>query len=93
MLEAAMLGVPYAGRMPGYGAAAAPAGPVAPEVVAQRDLRREQDDAFEESLRACAATLLSEPMHSGALALMAGADLPPAGRVCWMPSCAVVTIM
>lgn len=88
-----MLGVPYAGRMPGYGAVAAPAGPVAPEVVAQRDLRREQDDAFEESLRARAATLLSEPMHSGALALMAGADLPPAGRVCWMPSCAVVTIM
>lgn len=46
-----MLGVPYAGRVPDYSAPAAPAGPVAAEVAAHRDLRREQDDAYAESLR------------------------------------------
>lgn len=51
MLEAAMLGVPYVGRVPDYNAPAAPAGPVAAEVAAHRDLRREQDDAYAESLR------------------------------------------
>ncbi|KAK9842580.1 hypothetical protein WJX81_007176 [Elliptochloris bilobata] len=52
MLEAAMLGVPYEGRMPDYGAPAAPPAPVAPDVAAHRDLRREQDDAYQASLRA-----------------------------------------
>ena len=47
-----MLGVPYEGRGLDYSAPAAPPGPVAPEVAAGRDLRREQDDAYEASLRA-----------------------------------------
>jgi len=50
MLEAAMLGIPYTGRMPQFGAASAV--PVDPSVLGQRNLRREQDAAFEESLAA-----------------------------------------
>lgn len=51
MLEAAMLGIPYAGRMPGFGPRG-PTMPPDPAAVAQRVLRQEQDDAFEESLAA-----------------------------------------
>ena len=51
MLEAAMLGIPYTGRMPTFGEGAA-AAPVDPEARAQRALRREQDEAYEESLAA-----------------------------------------
>ena len=56
MLEAAMLGIPYEGRMPApfdrgaHGGWGAPAAPPAPEVVAQRALREEQDAAYQASL-------------------------------------------
>jgi hypothetical protein len=49
MLEAAMLGVPYAGRIPDFTAAAA-AAPLSPGAMEQRSLRQEQDAAYEESL-------------------------------------------
>lgn len=49
-----MLGIPYEGRMPAFGAGAGnwgvPSGPPAPEVVAQRALRSEQDAAYQASL-------------------------------------------
>lgn len=48
MLEAAMLGVPYTGRVPTF----SPSAPADPAALAQRSLRREQDEAFEESLAA-----------------------------------------
>jgi hypothetical protein len=54
MLEAAMLGIPYQGRMPDFSnaaAAAAAAGPpLSPGAMEQRSLRAEQDAAYEESL-------------------------------------------
>jgi hypothetical protein len=53
MLEAAMLGIPYAGRMPDFSGAqdaAAAAAPLSPGTIEQRTLRQEQDDAYEESL-------------------------------------------
>jgi hypothetical protein len=53
MLEAAMLGIPYQGRMPDFSnaAAAAAAGPpLSPGAFEQRSLRAEQDAAYEESL-------------------------------------------
>lgn len=73
-----MLGIPYEGRGLDYGAPAAPPGPVAPEVAAGRDLRREQDDAYQASLRArdhapqrpfvCLCTLqLSDAVHVKAI--------------------------
>jgi hypothetical protein len=51
MLEAAMLGIPYTGRMPAP-RPPGPALPADPAAAEQRMLRREQDDAFEESLAA-----------------------------------------
>lgn len=50
MLEAAMLGIPYEGRMPAMNEPWQPAAPPAPEVVAQRQLREEQDAAYQASL-------------------------------------------
>ncbi len=50
MLEAAMLGIPYEGRMPHMGEPWQPSAPPAPEVVAQRQLREEQDVAYQASL-------------------------------------------
>lgn len=62
MLEAAMLGIPYQGRMPDFSnAAAAAAGPpLSPGAMEQRSLRAEQDAAYEESLALdrCAALTL-----------------------------------
>ena len=49
MLEAAMLGIPYEGRMPEFGNQE-PAEPVSPSVLRQRELREEQDQAYQESL-------------------------------------------
>lgn len=50
MLEAAMLGIPYEGRMPHMNEPWQPSAPPAPEVVAQRQLREEQDVAYQASL-------------------------------------------
>jgi hypothetical protein len=50
MLEAAMLGVPYAGRIPDFSAGAAAASPLSPGTLEQHAIRREQDQAYEESL-------------------------------------------
>lgn len=50
MLEAAMLGVPYAGRIPDFSASAAAATPLSPGTLEQHAIRREQDQAYEESL-------------------------------------------
>lgn len=50
MLEAAMLGIPYAGRIPDFSAAPAPAAPLSPGTLEQHAIRREQDQAYEESL-------------------------------------------
>ena len=50
MLEAAMLGIPYQARPSARTAAWTPAEPPAPEVVAQRQIRDEQDAAYQESL-------------------------------------------
>ena len=45
-----MLGIPYEGRMPRMDEPWQPAAPPAPEVVAQRMLREEQDAAYQASL-------------------------------------------
>lgn len=50
MLEAAMLGIPYAGRLPDFSAAPAAATPLSPGTLEQHAIRREQDQAYEESL-------------------------------------------
>lgn len=56
MLEAAMLGVPYTGRLPAFGRAGPSTGtslggaPPSPGAMEQRSLRAEQDAAYEESL-------------------------------------------
>lgn len=50
MLEAAMLGIPYAGRIPDFSAAPAAAAPLSPGTLEQHAIRREQDQAYEESL-------------------------------------------
>eukprot|EP00878_Enallax_costatus_P040718 GHUV01047072.1.p1 GENE.GHUV01047072.1~~GHUV01047072.1.p1 ORF type:complete len:335 (+),score=129.82 GHUV01047072.1:141-1145(+) len=50
MLEAAMLGIPYQGRMPDFNAAAAAAEQLSPGTVERRSLQAEQDAAYEESL-------------------------------------------
>ena len=50
MLEAAMLGIPYQARPSARSSAWMPAGPPAPEVVAGRQIRNEQDAAYQESL-------------------------------------------
>lgn len=50
MLEAAMWGVPYQGRMPDFNATAAAAEQLSPGVVERRSLQAEQDAAYEESL-------------------------------------------
>ena len=68
MLEAAMLGIPYAGRLPDFGVngAAPPGGggfggggaqPLSPGVRHTRALREEQDWAFQASLQVLVATL------------------------------------
>ncbi|GBF98850.1 hypothetical protein Rsub_11454 [Raphidocelis subcapitata] len=62
MLEAAMLGVPYTGRIPTF----SPAAPVDPGALEQRWLRREQDEAFEESLAADRAKQESAQMAARA---------------------------
>ena len=53
MLEAAMLGIPYEGRMPDF--AAQPARPdqqpTSPGAVAGRAVRQEQDHAYQQSLQ------------------------------------------
>ena len=52
MLEAAMLGVPYAGRIPNFAAEASAAETMSsPQAQAGRVVRQEQDAAYEESLR------------------------------------------
>ncbi len=53
MLEAAMLGIPYQARPSARTAAWTPSAPAAPEVVAQREIRNEQDAAYQESLMVC----------------------------------------
>ena len=65
MLEAAMLGLPYSGRMPDFsqpafvqGANGGDAAPLSPSVRAQRKLRQEQDDAFHASLK-----VTQQPVH------------------------------
>ena len=50
MLEAAMLGIPYEGRIPAF-AADNDVQPTSPSVLAQRQLREEQDNAFQQSLQ------------------------------------------
>lgn len=50
MLEAAMLGIPYEGRIPDFSAAPAAATPLSPGTLEQHAIRREQDQAYEESL-------------------------------------------
>lgn len=50
MLEAAMLGIPYEARPSARTTAWMPAGPPAPEVAAGRQIRDEQDAAYQESL-------------------------------------------
>lgn len=50
MLEAAMLGIPYAGRIPDFSAAPAAAAPRSPGALEQQSIRQEQDQAYEESL-------------------------------------------
>ena len=50
MLEAAMLGIPYQARPSARTAAWTPSAPAAPEVVAGREIRNEQDAAYQESL-------------------------------------------
>lgn len=70
MLEAAMLGIPYAGRLPDFGVngAAPPDGggfggaaqPLSPGVRHTRALREEQDWAFQASLQ----VLVNQPLLS-----------------------------
>lgn len=50
MLEAAFLGVPYEGRIPDFSQAEA-AEPMSPSVMAGRQLRQEQDQAYQDSLQ------------------------------------------
>lgn len=50
MLEAAMLGVPYAGRIPDFAAGGGAPAPLSPTTLEQHAIRREQDQAYEESL-------------------------------------------
>jgi hypothetical protein len=45
-----MLGIPYAGRIPDFSAAPAAATPLSPGTLEQHAIRREQDQAYEESL-------------------------------------------
>lgn len=46
-----MLGIPYAGRMPDFSAGPQPpAQPLSPGTLEQHAIRREQDQAYEESL-------------------------------------------
>lgn len=53
MLEAAMLGIPYEGRIPDFSAQSArPDQPMSPTAVAGRAVRQEQDYAYEQSLQA-----------------------------------------
>ncbi|KAL0025751.1 hypothetical protein WJX77_008951 [Trebouxia sp. C0004] len=53
MLEAAMLGIPYEGRIPDFTAQPAkPDQPMSPTAVAGRAVRQEQDYAYEQSLQA-----------------------------------------
>lgn len=62
MLEAAMYGIPYEGRMSDFSAEAqAAAEPVSPSVLHQRQLREEQDQAYHESLQV-------QPLWTGMLA-------------------------
>ena len=52
MLEAAMLGIPYEGRIPDFSAQPArPDQPMSPTAVAGRAVRQEQDFAYEKSLQ------------------------------------------
>jgi len=52
MLEAAMLGIPYEGRIPDFTAQSArPDQPMSPTAVAGRAVRQEQDFAYEQSLQ------------------------------------------
>ena len=54
MLEAAMLGIPYEGRMPDFTAQPArPDQPTSPTAVAGRAVRQEQDYAYQQSLQVC----------------------------------------
>lgn len=75
MLEAAMLGIPYAGRLPDFGVngAAPPGGggfggaaaqPLSPGVHHTRALREEQDWAFQASLQVCGATGVTGHLRS-----------------------------
>ena len=96
MLEAAMLGVPYEGPVPDFsagGLAAAAAAAVAraaaaearlsPGAVASRQLRREQDDAYEQSLaedRRKAAEAEAAERGAAEAAARAGAEQEAAER-------------
>lgn len=51
MLEAAMLGIPYEGRIPDFNNPTPPE-PVSPTVIHHRQLREEQDQAYHDSLQA-----------------------------------------
>ena len=53
MLEAAMLGIPYEGRMPDFSAQTAQSDqhPTSPGAVAGRAVRQEQDYAYQQSLQ------------------------------------------
>lgn len=56
MLEAAMLGIPYEGGMPSVNEPWQPQLPPNPAVMAQRQLREEQDAAYQASLLVCLST-------------------------------------
>ena len=50
MLEAAFLGIPYEGRLPDFSQAEA-SEPTSPSVMRGRQLRHEQDQAYQDSLQ------------------------------------------
>ena len=63
MLEAAMLGIPYTGRMPDFSAGSRQSSaPADPEVVEARLLRDDQDAAYHASLEV-SISLLSNALH------------------------------
>ena len=75
MLEAAMLGIPYEGRIPDFSAQSArPDQPMSPTAVAGRAVRQEQDYAYEQSLQVSS--------HNNVLEMAPGACRSQTSSVC-----------
>lgn len=71
MLEAALLGIPYEGRIPDFSQSEVPE-PLSPSVLQQRILREEQDQAYQDSLQVLSSKHFSKLISLPKDPLLAG---------------------